>query len=110
MFRKLIILMLAAMLAMIGIGSATTFYVIYNIPVAWGSTGNLGDVVDFTDMPSSAIDGNWTLLRIYEATNLAVSPKYSRLSPIQWNDTEMASGGWDGALALYQIDEFQDMR
>jgi hypothetical protein len=112
MFKKIAI-MLAIMLAMTSFGSATMYYIIYNIPVVLGSTGEIGDVVDFTSFPSSAIDGNWTLLRIYDigpTQALAVPKTCSKLTYQQWNDTEMQAGGYQGALDFFQIDELQDMR
>ena len=102
-----------ALLASIGLGSATMYYLIYNTPVEFGSTGEIGDVVDVTPLNSSAADGNWTLLRIWDIAPGQVlnCPKTaSKLTYQQWNDTEVGAGGYDGALDLYQIDEVQDMR
>jgi hypothetical protein len=111
MFRK-IFAMLAIMLAMIGAGSATMYYVMYNIPVEFGSTGEPGDVVDVTELASSDMDGYWTLLRIYDigpTQTLAVPKTCSKLTGQQWNDTETQTGGYDGALELFGVDEIQVM-
>jgi hypothetical protein len=106
MFKKLAI-MLAIMLAMSGAASAAMYYVIYNVVVEVGSTGETGDVVDVTGLNSSGADGYFHLLRIYSIANgqtLNVPKACSKLTLEQWNVTEMNTGGYDGALEFYAID------
>ena len=105
---KKILLMLAIMLAIIGTGTATMYYIVYNVAVELGSTGGPGDVVDVTDLNSSEADGYFHLLRIYDIAPgqaLGVPKACSKLTLEQWNVTEMNTGGYEGALEFYQIDQ-----
>lgn len=107
--RKMFVLLFMLM-SMICMADATMYYVMWNINVENGSTCEAnGDVCDKTPLSSSEIDGKWTLLRVYNLQpweNLAVPKTCSKLTYDQWNETEMNTGGFDGALEFFGVDYY----
>jgi len=96
MFKKIAI-MLAIMLAMSGAASAAMYYIVYNIPVEVGSEDD-----------GLYLDGYFHLMRIYSIAPgqaLAVPKACSKFTWEQWNATELQTGGYEGALEFYQIDQ-----
>jgi len=110
---KKIMVMLAILLAVSTV-DATMYYVLYNYPAEYGSECSCKDgvICDVTELNTSSADANCTVLRIFDippTNNLAVPKTASKLTYQQWNDTEMAEGGLEGAMALFQVDILQIM-